>query len=181
MPLLFLLALATTGLGAPAPTPPAGPLHRTAAPAAFAGRWTLDPSGTSALDPWRTIALDVRVESGAVVLVRRLSWGHRSAVDSLRAPTTGGPAAVPFPMWLGNRHLAVWAGGDGTRRVAAEWLDDGRTLAVTTTMTVETSQGPQPLRERSEYRLSPDGRRLTQIELRSSRTRPVLYAFVRSS
>lgn len=168
MPLLVLLLVAAL-------TRPPAP------PGDFAGRWVLDPSGTSALDPWREITLDVTAGDDRVVLVRRLTWGRRSATDSLNVPVDGRPVAVPFPAWLDNRHLAVWAAGEGTKRVAAQWLDEGRTLQLVSTMTVATSQGEQPMRVLSEYRLSPSGDRLTLIELRSSRNRPVIYTFVRPS
>ena len=151
------------------------------APADFAGRWVVDPAGSSALDPWNAITLDVTVGDGRAVLVRRMSWGARAATDSLNVPVDGQPVRVPFTTWLDNRHLAIWAGGDGTKEVTARWLDGERTLQLVSTMTVATSQGEQPMRVHSEYRLSPSGDRLTLIELRSSRDRPAVYAFVRPS
>lgn len=147
-------------------------------PAGFAGRWVVDPSGTSALDPWRTITLDVTIDDERIGIVRQLSWGHREVTDSLNISVDGKAVAVPFTAWLDNRHMAVWAAG-GTKQVAARWLDEGHTLQIVSNMTVETSQGEQPMRVLSEYRLSPSGDRLTLIELRSSRNRPVVYTFVR--
>ncbi len=122
----------------------------------------------------------MRVAAGRVTLVRRFSTGRRGDVDSLTVPANGRPTRVPFTKWLDSRHLGVWPAG-GTKQVIATWLDQGRTLQVVTTMTVQTSQGTTPMRVQDEYRLSPSGDRLTVIELRSARPTPIVYTYVRPS
>ena len=68
-----------------------------------------------------------------------------------------------------------------TRHMSAEVIDGGRTLRTESRFTVETQQAKAPMRITTEYRLHSGGDRLTLIELRSSRTKPIVHHFTRKS
>jgi hypothetical protein len=150
-------------------------------PQDLAGEWELVADASSPVDPFRNLALDVRIDGVAVVLVR--SWmgsDNVRGVDSLRVVPGDAAQTVSMQFWLDNRHLGVRVGPDSTRQVSAHWKDDNRTLAIEQQMTVESSQGATPLRIYSEYRSTPDGNTLEVIELRSTRPRPMAYVFRRA-
>ena len=74
--------------------------------------------------------------------------------------------------------MAVYARTKETTRVAAAWIDGGRTLRVEAQVPVETSQGDTTLRLYDEYRLL-EGGELVLIELHSTRPRPLVYQFTK--
>jgi hypothetical protein len=143
----------------------------------LSGKWVVEPAQNSALDPWRKIVLDIEVEGSAVTIAREVSAGRRvsSATYPLKIDET---VKVPVAWWTGNRHIGAYMGGDGTETMRATWLDD-RTLGVVSHYTLATSQGETPVRSTFEYRLSTDQQRLTVIELRSSRDRPIVHVYTR--
>lgn len=148
----------------------------------LSGKWELILDAGTPVDPWRTLTLDVRIDGTTVFLTR--TWtgsGGVQGVDSLRVAPDGSSHDVPMRSWLDNRHLGVRVDPGATRDVSALWKDGGRTLAVEQRMTVLSSQGAVPLRIYSEYRLAPDADVLELIELRSTRARPIFYAFRRVS
>lgn len=150
-----------------------------ALPSALAGHWTLDPSRSSAVDPFRTIRLDVSVSGDRVSITRTMDGGSRTTADTLTLDLGQTEVTEPMVMWVDNRHIGAWVGEDRDRTVRAELLDAGETLRVESTFKLETSQGTTPVRVTTEYRLSPDGKRLTVLELRSTRNRPLHYTFDR--
>lgn len=148
----------------------------------FNGTWTLIEDRSTSVDPWRSLALEMEVD-GPRVTLKRIWGGNREAgtyTDSMTIRTDGSVHEVPMEQWPDNRHLGAFLAGDSTKRVTAEWIDDGRTLQISTRLQVRTSQGVRPIRIYSEYRVSPDGRHLTLLELRSTRPRPTHYTFERS-
>jgi hypothetical protein len=150
-------------------------------PENLAGEWELVADASTPVDPFRNLALDVRIDGASVVLVRTwMGSDNVRGVDSLRVVPGEAARTVPMQFWLDNRHLGVRVGPDSTRQVSARWKDDHRTLAVEQQMTVASSQGATPLRIYSEYRSTPDGNTLEVIELRSTRPRPMSYVFRRS-
>jgi len=150
-------------------------------PENLAGEWELVADASSPVDPFRNLALDVRIDGATVVLVRTwIGSDNVRGVDSLRVVPGDAAQTVSMQSWLDNRHLGVRVGPYSTRQVSAHWKDDNRTLAVEQQMTVETSQGATPLRIYSEYRSAPDGNTLEVIELRSTRPRPMSYVFRRA-
>lgn len=150
-------------------------------PENLAGEWELVADASSPVDPFRNLALDVRIDGAAVVLVRTwMGSDNVRGVDSLRVIPGEAAQTVPMQFWLDNRHLGVRVSPDSARQVSAQWKDDHRTLAVEQQMTVETSQGATPLRIYSEYRSTPDGNTLEVIETRSTRPRPMAYVFRRA-
>jgi len=147
----------------------------------LAGEWELVADASTPVDPFRNLALEVRLESASVVIVRTwMGSDNIRGVDSLRVVPGDVAQAVPMLSWLDNRHLGVRVGTDSTRQVSAHWKDDNRTLAVEQQMMVASSQGATPLRIYSEYRSTPDGNTLEVIELRSTRPRPMSYVFRRA-
>jgi hypothetical protein len=154
------------------------PLCLGAAPG-LSGAWTIDRNASSAIDPWGRILLDIRVDGKAVEISRTVTTGRRNS-SQVYPIRIGREVAVPVSWWTGNRHIGAYIGGDGTERLQAQWLDDGRTLRVESHYVLATSQGETPVRSTTEYRLSADGGELTVIELRSSRNLPTVHVFKRS-
>ena len=147
----------------------------------LAGEWELVADASTPVDPFRNLALEVRLESASVVIVRTwMGSDNIRGVDSLRVVPGDVAQTVPMLSWLDNRHLGVRVDTDSTRQVSAHWKDDNRTLAVEQQMMVASSQGATPLRIYSEYRSTPDGNTLEVIELRSTRPRPMSYVFRRA-
>ena len=161
--------LALSALGSPA----------AAQTAPLAGSWDIDPAAGTAIDPWSRIHLDITIDGDAITIGRTFSAGRRvtSQVYPLKLGET---VAVPVKWWAGNRHIGAYMGGDMTEKIRADWMDGGQTLKLESHYILSTSQGETPVRSTFEYRLSPDGRELTVIELRSSRNKPVVHVFHRS-
>lgn len=149
-----------------------------AAESELAGAWTIDRDASSAIDPWSRIELDFQIDGDAITLTKRVSAGHRgnSQVYPLVVNKT---AKVKINLWTGNRHIGAYIGGDGTEKMHTTWQDKGRTLQVVSRYTLRTSQGDTPVRSHFEYRLSPCGKELTVIELRSSRNQAMVQVFRR--
>lgn len=146
------------------------------------GTWRLVESESSPIDPWNTLVVDLDAGPDRLALSRR--WHgptDYTAVDSVRIPVDGDAHRAPLPEWPDNRHIGAVAAPDRPRRVSAEWLDQGRTLRVTSRFGVETSQGSRRIRTYTEYRIAPDGDRLVVLELRSTRPRARRYVFGRTS
>lgn len=147
----------------------------------FTGTWTLVEDRSTSVDPWRSLVIEMQVDDPHVTL-KRIWGGNREAgtyTDSMTIRTDGSVHEVPMEQWPDNRHLGAFLAGDSTKHVTAEWIDDGQTLQVETRLQVRTSQGVRPIRIYREYRLSPDDRHLTLLELRSTRPRPLHYTFAR--
>lgn len=150
-------------------------------PSRHAGRWRLDPARSSSIKPWEKADLEFTVAGDAVTIVRRLQWGpDRKVADTTRAVADGSTVtANPVPYWLDTWYNNVYIGGDKQKRVTAAWLDGGRGLKVESNLTLEAQQGDYPVHVYDEYRLSPDGRTLTQFELRSTRDQALVYVYHR--
>ena len=82
-------------------------------------------------------------------------------------------------MWPDNRHIGAYIGGDKTKRVRAEWLDDRRILRLSTDLVLDTQQGSREVNILSDYKVSAQGSELILTELRSTRNRPTVYVFTR--
>jgi hypothetical protein len=176
--LLLVLGLALGGLGCGGGD--AAPESTSAAQ--LSGTWTIDKAQSTAIDPWRDLTIDVDASASRLTLERiwRGYYGFDTS-DSMTIPIDEAPHTVPMPQWPDNRHIGAFLGGDSTKTVTAQWLDDGRTLQVTTRVPVRTSQGLRSLRTHSEYRVSPDRTHLTVLELRSTRPDPIRYTLERDT
>ncbi len=171
--LLFLACGALTAAAAPHPTTNAKFAE------AFAGAWALDLAHSDEVPAWKQMELIIAIDSGSVAITRNLGWGRRRFTASLTVEPGADAATLPLEWWADNRHLGIYAADDREQTVEAEVLDEGRALRVETRFTVETQQRAAPMRITAEYRLWPDGQRLTLIELRSSRATPITYTFTR--
>lgn len=149
-------------------------------PTAFAGYWETDRDRSSALDPWRSIDMEISVAGDSVTIVRHYDAGRRKATETMALDTSVESQAVETEGWWDNRHIGAYLGNDNTQMVASEWLDDGRTLRLNVDLVLETSQGETPVRVYRELRLSDDGQRLTDLQLRSSRNLPVVRVYTKS-
>ena len=155
----------------------AGPL--TAADHPLTGTWQLDPARSTEFSPWRDYVLTVGVDGDRLTLHRQLGWGRRQFADQMTV-SPGSTVTVSVAMWPDNRHLGAYIGGDRTKRVRADWLDDGRILRLSTDLVLDTSQGPRSINILSDYKVSASGTVLVLTELRSTRNRPVVYVFTRA-
>jgi hypothetical protein len=157
----------------------AGTASGAAPSSAFSGTWRIDPARSTNLAAWRAFDLTIATSDSATTLERRLGWGRRVHHESMVVPLDGTPTSVAVPYWSDNRHLGAYIGGDKVKQVRARLLDDGRILRVESDLTLETQQGERAVNILSDYHLSPDGQTLTLIEIRSTRSRPVVYVFRR--
>jgi hypothetical protein len=143
------------------------------------GTWKIDRAASTAIDPWSSIQLEIEVSEREVVINRTVSTGRRKS-SQFHNLIIGEITMTDVEWWTGNRHIGAYMGGDGKERMVARWLDEGRTLRVESDFTLRTSQGETMVRNYYEYRLSSDGNELTVIELRSSRSRPIVHVFNRA-
>lgn len=147
----------------------------------LAGQWKIDPARSTSIRPWEKSVLDITVEGDAVRIVRHLQWGPgRTVADTTRVTADGKTVtANPVGYWLDTWYTNVYIGGDRQRQVAGEWLDGGRVLKLESRLTLEAQQGDHPVHIYDEFRLSPDGRTLTQFQLRSTRDQALVYVYNR--
>lgn len=145
----------------------------------FAGRWEIDTSKSTALDPWRSLAIEIAVDGDKVSITRHFGGGTRVAQESMTVDTTVPSQVVKVEGWWDNRHIGAYLGGGKEQTVAAKWLDDGQTLQLNVEMILETSQGETPVRVLREMRLSRDGKTLRVLQLRSSRNLPIVRVFTK--
>lgn len=166
---LLLLACAAAAVAAAAP----------ANPSPLAGRWRIDPARSTELSPWKSLDLTLAVEGNTLRIQRDLAWGRRTFSDTMTLDLAKPENTVPVEWWADNRHLGAYLGDQKTKRVRAETLDQGRLLRVSADLVLETQQGPREVNILSDYKVSASGAVLTLTELRSTRSRPVVYVFKR--
>ena len=150
-----------------------------ASPANLSGNWQIDPSLSSAIDPWRRIVLDIEVKGKEVTIEELVTTGRRYHSQTYVIDLSRKTNRVPVDWWTGNRHIGAFMGGDGKMEIRGEWIDGGKVLKLESNFVVETNQGESPIREYTDYRLSRDGQRLTRLTLRSSRPIPITHVFTR--
>lgn len=147
----------------------------------FDGRWVIDTSRSTALDPWRSLAIEIAVDGDKVAITRFYGGGTRVAQESMTVDTTIPSQTVEVEGWWDNRHIGAYLGGGNEQTVTARWLDDGQTLHLEIEMILETSQDDTPVRVLREMRLSRDGQTLRVLQLRSSRNLPVVRVFTKAN
>lgn len=145
----------------------------------LAGSWKIDLTRSTELSPWKDYDLTIAVDGPTITLQRRLAWGRREFKDAMSFRTDR-PEKVPVEMWPDNRHLGAYIGGDRTKTVRAEWLDDQKVLRVQSDLVLDTQQGPRAVNILSNYKVSASGTLLTLTELRGTRNRPIVYVFTRA-
>lgn len=146
----------------------------------FTGRWKIDTSRSSALDPWRTLDMEISIRGSMISITRFYAAGRRKAQESMTIDTSLPSQIVTVEGWWDNRHIGAYLDEGDKKIVAAKWLDRGRTLQLNIEMVLETSQGSSPVRVIREMRLSPDGKTLRVLQLRSSRNLPVVRVFTKT-
>ena len=145
----------------------------------LAGQWRIDRSRSTELSPWKGYDLTVSIVGDTVTLHRQLGWGRRVFSDTFKIDTSRTENVVPVEMWPENRHIGAYIGGDKTKRVRADWLDDRRILRLSTDLVLDTQQGSREVNILSDYKVSAKGSELILTELRSTRNRPIVYVFNR--
>jgi len=146
----------------------------------LSGHWRFDPPRSTELSPWRDYSLTITVVGNVVTFERQLGAGRRGFADSISIDVSRTDNVIPVSMWPDNRHLGAYISDDHIKHVQAEWLDDGRILRVLTDLVLSTQQGDRKGNILSDYKVSANGARLTLTELRSTRNRPIVYAFTRA-
>ena len=148
-------------------------------PPAWDGTWRFVPTQSTDLSPWRACTLTITVGDERVTIARQLNAGRRRFEESFTFATDGTETVAPSRTWADNRHIGAYMGDDRQRRIRAALLDSGRVLRVSTDLTLSTQQGERAVNILSNYQVSTDGRRLTVVELRSTRARPITSRFER--
>ena len=145
----------------------------------LAGLWRYDATRSTELSPWKSFDLTLKIDGERITIHRQLSWSRRVYEDTTEIDVSKPVSAIPIDMWPDNRNLGAYIGGDRTKRVHAEWVDDRRILRVNTDLTLDAQQGPRAVNILSDYKVSANGAMLTLTELRSTRNRPIVYVFNR--
>ena len=147
----------------------------------LAGSWKFDAAKSTELSPWSDYVLTITIDGGSVTFERKLGAGRRGFSDTMTIDVSRQENIVPVASWPDNRHIGAYIGGDRTKRVRGEWLHGGRILRLNTDLVLATQQGDRAVNILSDYKVSADGSRLTLTELRSTRSRPVVYVFTRAN
>lgn len=145
----------------------------------LAGTWRINAAKSTDLSPWGAFDLVIKVDGSHLTLTRHLAAGRRTYDDVTSLDLTKPVNLVPVAWWGDNRHLGAYIGGDRTKRVRAELLDDGRILRTSADLVLATQQGERAVNVLTDYKVSANGARLTLVEQRSTRNQPVVYVFER--
>lgn len=154
-------------------------LASCAAASSLAGVWHIDRERSTELSPWQSYDLTITVDGDIITLARQFGAGRRTFADTMTLDTSKAENVVPVSLWPDNRHLGAYIGGDHTKRVQAQWLDERRILRLSTDLILDTQQGARAVNLLSDFKVSTSGTVLTLIQLRSTRNRPVVYVFTR--
>ncbi len=145
----------------------------------LAGTWRYDPAHSTELSAWGALRLVITVDGTRVTLTRQYAAGRRTYEEVTPLDLSRPLNLVPVAWWPDNRHLGAYVGGDKTKRIRTEVLDDGRLLRTSADLVLATQQGERAVNILSDYRVSANGAQLTLIELRSTRNDPIVYVFKR--
>lgn len=148
-------------------------------PGLLAGKWKVLPELSTDLTPWPEMKLSITQEAGKVEIARHLSWGRRAFDESMTLELGKSDNVVPVKMWADNRNLGAFINDDLVKHVKADLIDGGRLLTLDTRIMLMTQQGEREVFIHSQLQVSANGKRLTWIELRSTRSRPILQVFER--
>ena len=148
---------------------------------AVLGNWTFVKEGSTDLSPFRSCQLTLTQKGSNLTIARHMDGGRRDHDESMTLDLSQPVNRVPQTWWVDNRHLGAYTPHDATKSVRARTLDEGRILRLETDLILETQQGSRAVNIITQYQISPDGQRLTVIELRSTRPRPVTHVFTRTT
>jgi len=145
----------------------------------LAGSWVTIPGEGTSTDPWGRLYLDISIDGKDITVTKTVGGGRRthSQVYPLKI---GRKVDVKVDWWTENRHIGAYSTGDKIETIRANWLDDKAVLRTESVITLQTSQGNTSVRTYAEYRISDSGKKLTVIQLRSSRDRPLVYVYERA-
>lgn len=145
----------------------------------LAGTWDLDPARSTQLSGWNALRLVITVDGPRVTLARQYIAGRRSFDDMMSLDLSKTGNVVPMEGWPDNRYIGAYMGGDKMKKVRFRMFADGRLLRTSSDITLATQQGEHFVNVLRDYRLSTNGEQLTVIELRSTRTDPIVQIFKR--
>lgn len=145
----------------------------------LAGSWRLQPELGTDLAAWRALDLIVDVDGDQVSLTRQFAAGRRTFEDVTTLDLSKPATVIPVEMWPDSRYLGANIGGDKTKTVSGQWVGDGNVLRLNTDVVLATQQGDHPVNVLGTYTVSTNGERLTLIEVRSTRTQPLVFVFKR--
>ena len=145
----------------------------------LAGSWRLQPQMGTHLAAWRALDLIVEVDGDHVTLTRKFAAGRRTHEDVTKLDLSKPATVIPVELWPDSRYLGANIGGDKTKTVSGQWIGDGSVLRLNTDVVLATQQGEHPVNVLGTYTVSTNGERLTLIEVRSTRTQPLVFVFQR--
>lgn len=145
----------------------------------LAGAWRLQPELGTNLAAWRALDLFIKVDGDHVTLTREFAAGRRTFSDITALDVSKPATVIPVEMWPDSRYLGVNIGGDKTKTVSGQWIGGGHVLRLNTDVVLATQQGDHPVNVLGTYTVSTNGERLTLIEMRSTRTQPLVFVFKR--
>jgi hypothetical protein len=135
----------------------------------FSGRWKLDAAASKNIFP-SSYELEIDQRGALITLTTTALENryvhHRRQQTSKTLVIGGGPVGSLEEM---TRRMGYSAGWSDSMVSSAAWGGDGRTLVVSSQITLETSQGTFPVTVMSEYTLSTDLMTLSVVEHRSTR------------
>jgi len=145
----------------------------------LAGSWRLQPELGTHLAAWNALDLIIEVDGDHVTLTRKFAAGRRTFEDVTKVDLSNPANMIPVEMWPDARYIGANIGGDKTKTVSGQWIGDGNVLRLNTDVVLATQQGEHPVNTLGTYTVSTNGERLTLIEVRSTRTQPLVFVFKR--
>jgi hypothetical protein len=133
------------------------------------GKWKLVREGSSDLDYFQTMTVDVAIRPGEVTLVKEYG-PKRPCREEMTMRTDGTPNAVKVTdqTFMTNLYMGIKIPRGAVKEVKATWANS-TTLVVEERYPVFSSQGTKKIDVRHTYALSPDGTILTWTLHRNSR------------
>ena len=146
-----------------------------AAPANFAGTWTLDKTKSKDLPPQmdNIDSLMLTVTQDAQQLTVDTKVARKETADAQGGPPAGGPGGgrgrgMGMGLGMGTQtykldgsETSLDTGGRGTAITKAEWQNDGKTLKLTTKRSFNFNGNDVTLTNTEMWTLSGDGKTLT--------------------
>ncbi len=149
-------------------------------PSLLAGTWKLDAAKSTNLGAWTKLGLEIKVEGSRITIIRSVSADERAYTQTSTLDLSRPVSSVPINWWIDNRNIGAYIGGNKMAQVHARLLEGGRILHTDSDLTLSSQQGNHDINVIADYHVSPNGRRLTILEIRSTRDLPLVYVFERA-
>lgn len=136
----------------------------------FTGKWTLIPEKSSEIGLYRSLFIEFQQKGSAITIIQK--WGsRRSLIDMLKIKTDGKAINVPIAnrVFPTNVFMGLSMPVGKSKKVKANWVNDGTILKVEEKYNIRGSQGEAPVFNTHTYSLSPDEELLIYQITRSSR------------